>query len=582
MRRTKIVCTIGPATAEFGIIKELMLSGMDVARLNFSHGTLADHGKRLIHLREACKQTEKRVGILMDTRGPEVRLGSFRGGEVELKEGAGFTLTTEVVEGDYRRVSVSYKDLPGYLTPGARILIDDGIIALLVEKINGPEIICRVEHGGTLASRKSINLPGININLPILSPEDRRDIVFALEQDADFLAVSFIRSASDVIAIRQYVEERKGVIKIIAKIENEAGVINFSEILEVADGIMVARGDLGVEIPAEDVPLVQKKIIAACNRVGKPVITATQMLDSMIRHPRPTRAEASDVANAIFDGTDAVMLSGETAAGMFPLEAVQTMARIARRTEEALDYKRILEHFEPNIAKTITDTISYATCRASQELGAAAIISSTQSGFTARMVSKYKPRAPIIAVTPNAKVAAELTLTWGVYPLLSQPNNTTDEIYSTAVKAAREAGLIGSDDLVIFTAGVPVGVTGTTNYLRIETVGEVIVQGQGVGRNSASGTIFVALTGEEAQCLLPGQILVARETDDSYMPALGTAAAVITESGGLTSHAAIVGIELGIPVVVGAEGATGRMTPGQLVTVDALRGLIYGGRVAVY
>ncbi|HAP32723.1 MAG TPA: pyruvate kinase, partial [Firmicutes bacterium] len=302
MRRTKIVCTIGPATAEFGIIKELMVSGMDVARLNFSHGTLAEHGKRLIHLREACRQTGKRVGILMDTRGPEVRLGSFRGGEVELKEGTGFTLTTEDVEGDYRRVSVSYKDLPGYLTPGARILIDDGIVALIVEKIIDTEIICCVEHGGTLASRKSINLPGININLPVLSSEDERDIGFALEQDADFLAVSFIRSASDVIAIRQFVEERKGIIKIIAKIENEAGVINFSEILEVADGIMVARGDLGVEIPAEDVPLVQKKVIAACNRAGKPVITATQMLDSMIRHPRPTRAEASDVANAIFDG----------------------------------------------------------------------------------------------------------------------------------------------------------------------------------------------------------------------------------------------------------------------------------------
>jgi len=582
MRRTKIVCTIGPATAEFGIIKELMVSGMDVARLNFSHGTLAEHGKRLIHLREACRQTGKRVGILMDTRGPEVRLGSFRGGEVELKEGTGFTLTTEDVEGDYRRVSVSYKDLPGYLTPGARILIDDGIVALIVEKIIDTEIICCVEHGGTLASRKSINLPGININLPVLSSEDERDIGFALEQDADFLAVSFIRSASDVIAIRQFVEERKGIIKIIAKIENEAGVINFSEILEVADGIMVARGDLGVEIPAEDVPLVQKKVIAACNRAGKPVITATQMLDSMIRHPRPTRAEASDVANAIFDGTDAVMLSGETAAGSFPVEAVKTMARIARRTEEALAYKRILEHFEPNIAKTITDTISYATCRASQELGAAAIISSTQSGFTARMVSKYKPRAPIIAVTPNAKIAAELTLTWGVFPLISQPNTTTDEIYNTAVKAALEAGLIGSGDLVIFTAGVPVGVTGTTNYLRIETVGEVILRGQGVGRNFASGTVCIALTGGEAQSLRSGQILVARETDDSYMPVLGTAAAVITENSGLTSHAAIVGIELGIPVVVGAEGATGRMASGQTVTVDALRGLIYSGRVAVY
>lgn len=582
MRRTKIVCTIGPASSNLEVIKGLLQRGMDVARLNFSHGSLSEHGERLVQIREAGRQLGKRVGILMDTRGPEVRLGTFRAGEVELQEGDYFVLTTEEVEGDEQIVSVNYKGMPGDLTPGTLILIDDGIIALRAEKLTATEIICRVEHGGRLASRKSINLPGISINLPVLSTEDMRDIRFALEEGADFLAVSFVRRATDVMTVRQLVEEQGGSIKIIAKIENEDGVTNFGEILEVADGVMVARGDLGVEIPAEDVPLVQKKIIAACNGAGKPVITATQMLDSMIRHPRPTRAEASDVANAIFDGTDALMLSGETAAGNFPLEAVATMARIALRTEEALAYRKILDHFEPHSEKTITDTISYATCRASQELDARAIISSTQSGYTARMVSKYKPRAPIIAVTPNRKVAAELSLTWGVYPLLTFAHYTTDEIFDGAVKSALEAGLICNGDLVIFTAGVPVGLTGTTNYMRIETVGEVIVQGQGVGRASASGEVHLALTAEEAQKINAGQILVTRDTDEGYIPAMEKAAAVITERGGLTSHAAISGIELGKPVIVGVDKAVNRFAAGQLITVDALRGLIYSGRVTVY
>ena len=582
MRRTKIVCTIGPASEKLDLIKALMRGGMDVARLNFSHGTLAEHGERIMNLREAIRQLGKRVGILMDTRGPEVRLGSFRQGEVELTEGDLFTLTTEQLEGDEHKVSVNYKGLPGDLTPGARILIDDGIIALKAEKITDTEIISRVEHGGILGSRKSINLPGISINLPAVSREDIRDISFAVEQQADYLAASFIRRAGDVLAIRQHVEAQNGQIKIIAKIENEEGIKNFTEILDVADGIMIARGDLGVEIPAEDVPLVQKKLIVACNRAGKPVITATQMLDSMMRHPRPTRAEASDVANAIFDGTDALMLSGETAAGLFPIDSVKTMARIALRTEEALEYKKVMEHLDPGYQKTITDTISYATCRASQELGATAIISSTQSGYTARMVSKYKPHAPIIAVTTSERVAAELTLTWGVYPLLSSLNYTTDEIFKTSIKAALKAELIKNGDLVIFTAGVPVGLTGTTNYMRIETVGEVILRGQGVGRNAASGTVHLALKAQEALDINPGQILVTGNTDVNYIPAMEKASAIITERGGLTSHAAIAGIELGIPVVVGVDGATVQIKEGQLVTVDALRGLIYSGRVTIY
>ena len=421
----------------------------------------------------------KRVGILVDTRGPEIRIKAFRGGKVELQEGERFTLTTKEVDGDSRRVSITYQGLPGDVRPGTRILLDDGLIELRVEKITSTEIETLVIHGGSISSYKGINVPGVYITLPVLTAADERDIAFALQQDIDFIAASFIRRAEDVLTIRRLLEKNSSPVKLIAKIENAEGVKNFHEILQVADGIMVARGDLGVEIPAEVVPLVQKKIIAACNRAGKPVITATQMLDSMIRHPRPTRAEASDVANAIFDGTDAVMLSGETASGAFPAEAVETMARIATRTEEALEYRAILEKLEPALQNSVTDAISYATCRAAQDLGVAAIISATHSGHTARMVSKYKPKAPIIAVTPSAKVASALTLTWGVYPLLCPPTSTTDETFNTSVKVALEAGLIQSGDLVILTAGVPVGVPGTTNFMRIDTVGEVIIQGRG-------------------------------------------------------------------------------------------------------
>ncbi|RJX25782.1 MAG: pyruvate kinase [Dethiobacter sp.] len=582
MRRTKIVCTIGPASENLETIKALIQRGMDVARLNFSHGTLQEHEKRIKTIHEASRQLGKRVGILVDTRGPEIRIKTFRQGEIELKEGEHFTLTAEEVEGDSRRVSITYKELSRDLQPGARILMDDGLIELKAVKVTATEIETQVVHGGRLSSRKGINAPGVYINLPILSKEDERDIEFALQHNIDFIAASFIRRAADVFTIRCLVEKNKASAKIIAKIENIEGVKNYQEILQVADGIMVARGDLGVEIPAEDVPLVQKALITACNRTGKPVITATQMLDSMIRHPRPTRAEASDVANAIFDGTDAVMLSGETAAGAFPAEAVETMARIARRTEEALEYRVILENLEPAIQNTVTDAISYATCRAAQDLEAAAIISATQSGHTARMVSKYKPKAPIIAVTPSEKVAAALTLTWGVYPLLCPPTPHTDEIFNTAVKVAMEAGLIQNGDLVILTAGVPVGVPGTTNFMRIDTVGEVIIQGQGVGKAAVTGIVHVALTAEDALKIEEGQILVSAFTEKSFLPAMEKAGAIITEVGGLTSHAAIVGLNLGKPVIVGAAGATRELSSGQMITVDAVRGLIYRGRATVH
>lgn len=406
MRKTKIVCTIGPASEDRETIASLLEHGMDVARLNFSHGKIEEHLQRINLLRFVSRQMGKRVGILVDTRGPEIRIGTFARHEEQLKEGDIFILTTEDVPGDQRRVAVNYQGLPRDLFPGARVLIDDGLIELRVEEVTPVEVRTVVLHGGVISSRKSINLPGIAVNLPSLSPGDIKDIEFALECDIDFIAASFVRKAGDIIAIKRLVEKNDKDVKIIAKIENFEGIENFDEILEIADGIMIARGDLGVEIPIEDVPQVQKKIIAACNRAGKPVITATQMLDSMIRHPRPTRAEASDVANAIFDGTDAVMLSGETAIGSFPVEAVKIMSRIALKAEEALEYRTMLNYYQQDTRETITDAISYAACRAAYDLNAAVIISATRSGFTARMVSKFKPKAPIIAVTPGEKVAS--------------------------------------------------------------------------------------------------------------------------------------------------------------------------------
>lgn len=581
MKRTKIICTIGPASEDINVIKDLINNGMDVARLNLSHGALAEQEKRIEKVRRAAEQLDKMVGILADTRGPEIRIKEFAGGEVELQKGDSFTLTTRDVTGDKTCVGVTYADLPQDVEKGGKILLDDGMIELEVRDISSTDVETVVTHGGKLLSGKGINLPGMQINMPYLSERDRKDIQFAIKQDVDFIAASFVRRPGDVLSVKSLVEEAGAEVQIIAKIENREGVDNFDEILEVSDGVMVARGDLGVEIPAEDVPLVQKDLISGCNRHGKIVITATQMLDSMIRNPRPTRAEASDVANAIFDGTDAVMLSGETAVGAFPREAVHTMVSIASRTEDALEYERILQHQEPGEPRTITDVISYATCRAAHDLGAAAIISATQSGYTARMVSKYKPSAPIVAVTPSKKVCGTLTLAWGVYPLLSPPTGNTDEIFSAGIRVAMEAGVLESGEMVIFTAGVPVGVPGTTNFLRIETVGEVIIQGQGVGRSVVTGSVHIANSSQEALLIEKGQVLVVQNTDKEYVPAMEKASAVITEAGGLTSHAAIVGLHLGKPVVVGAEGAINQLSPGEMVTVETRRGLIYRGRAAV-
>lgn len=582
MRRTKIVCTIGPASESVETLAELIREGMNVARLNFSHGTHEEHAKRLENIRQATVVSNRPVATLLDTKGPEIRLGVLKREPILLQQGQEFTLTTEEIEGDSSRASVSYKELPRDVQPGSVIRINDGLVGLTVKEVEGTEIRCEVVNGGEIGSRKGVNVPGVVVNLPAVTGKDIADIEFAIKHGMDFIAASFVRKASDVLAIRRVLEEHGSDIQVIAKIESHEGVNNIDEILKVADGIMVARGDLGVEIPTEEVPLVQKMLIEKCNKAGKPVVTATQMLESMVRNPRPTRAEASDVANAIFDGTDAIMLSGETAAGKYPVEAVRTMARIAARAEQALRFEEILGKKGIAPQRTVTDAISHATVTTAQDLGASAIISSTKSGHTARMVSKYRPRARVIAVTPKMDVVRKLQLVWGVQPVLVAETEGTDEMFAASVQGALSAGLIKAGDLVVITAGVPVGVPGTTNLLKVHVVGDVLAKGTGIGTRAITGHVKIAKTAREAlEKANPGDILVTGATDRDFVPAMEKVAAVITEEGGLTSHAAIVGLNLGIPVVVGVEGATSILEDDLVVTVDGVRGLVYRGAAKV-
>lgn len=583
MSHAKIVCTIGPASESPSVLKEMIEAGMNVARLNFSHGSYEEHGARIRTIRQVSRQLGREIAILLDTKGPEIRVGKIRNEKMNLQQGQKLILTTEEIEGNNEKIFVSYPYLAEDVEPGTRILLDDGLIELEVKAVEVNEIICEVKNSGELRSNKGINVPGVYLNLPAVTEKDRSDILFGIENGVDFIACSFVRSANDVLEIRRILEEFQADIHIIAKIETRAAVDNIDEILQASDGIMVARGDLGVEIPSEEVPLVQKLIIEKCNQAGKPVITATQMLDSMIRTPRPTRAEASDVANAIFDGTDAIMLSGETAAGKYPVESVSTMARIARRAEEALRYDEIHDKQEQSRQRTITDAIGHATVNIATELEATAIITPTESGSTARVVSKYRPKAKIVAATPNQSVLRKLCLVWGVEPILVRETPGTDDMIAEAVKASLAAGLIQLGDLVVITAGVPVGVPGTTNLLKVHVVGEVVARGMGIGNQVATGTIRLARhAAEAAQKVVEGDILVTIGTDREFIPVLEKVAAIIAEEGGLTSHAAVVGLNLGIPVVVGVEGAMARLEEGTIVTVDATRGLIYKGVTKVF
>lgn len=582
MRRTKIICTVGPASDSVETLKKMMSSGMNIARLNFSHGTHEEHAVRLKAIRQAAGELGIPVGTMLDTKGPEIRTGLLEQDKISLVAGETVILTTDEIRGTAGRLSVSYKGLPGDVRPGSRILLADGLVELEVISAEGTEIQCRIVNGGEIGSRKNVNLPGVVVGLPAVTGTDVADIRFAVENGMDFIAASFIRTAADVLEVRKVLEANNSDIHIIAKIENHQGVENIDEILKVADGVMVARGDLGVEIPTEEVPLIQKMIIEKCNRLGKPVITATQMLESMVSNPRPTRAEATDVANAIFDGTDAIMLSGETAAGKYPVEAVGMMHRIAIRTERALGFEELLGRKEISPMRTVTDAISHATCSTALDLGAAAIVTSTKSGHTARMVSKYRPKARIIAVTPKMDVLRRLLLIWGVTPLLVAETRSTDQMIEEAIETALAGDFIKCGDLVVITAGIPVGVPGTTNMLKVHIVGDVIARGTGIGARAVTGTVKVVRTAREAlEQVDPGDILVSVSTDRDFIPALEKAAAVITEIGGLTSHAAIVGLNLGIPVIVGVDGATEILETGSTVTVDGMRGLVYMGATKV-
>lgn len=585
MRKTKIVCTIGPASESIEKLTQLIKAGMNVARLNFSHGNYEEHGERIRNIRKAAKMTGKTIAILLDTKGPEIRTHNMKNASVELIAGNDIIISMNEVEGTDEKFSITYPGLIHDIKIGSKILLDDGLIGLEVVKIDQPhnEIYTKILNSGTLKNKKGVNVPGVSVNLPGITEKDAEDILFGIEQGIDFIAASFVRRASDVLEIRQLLEENRAAhINIIPKIENQEGVDKIDEILEVSDGLMVARGDLGVEIPAEEVPLVQKLLIKKCNAQGKPVITATQMLDSMQRNPRPTRAEASDVANAIFDGTDAIMLSGETAAGSYPVEAVQTMHNIASHTESALAHKAILSSRSKDSEHNITDAIGQSVAHTALNLNVDAIITPTESGHTARMISKYRPKAPIVAVTSNEYVSRRLALAWGVYPQMGKRATTTDDMLDSAVEESLNSGIVSSGDLVVITAGVPAGEAGTTNLMKIHVVGDIIMRAQGIGRKSAFGKVVIARNADEAIAkVTKGSILVTIGTDREMMPAIEKCSAIITEEGGLTSHAAVVGLNIGIPVIVGAEDATKLLKDGQEITVDSNRGVIYNGHASV-
>ena len=581
MRKTKIVCTLGPATNDVEIMKQLIHNGMDAARINFSHGTYETHAETIAKLKQAREELNAPIPLILDTKGPEIRVKTFKEDKVRLEEDATFTLTTREVEGDVNIVSVTYADLPKDVHRGSRILIDDGLIELKVEDITETDVVCKVINGGVVKSRKGVNLPGVEVNLPSLMEKDIEDLKFGVENGFDIVAASFIRSAEDVLKIRRVLEENGGgQMHIISKIENQQGVENIDKILEASDGIMVARGDLGVEIPPEEVPLVQKILIAKANRIGKPVITATQMLESMVHSPRPTRAEANDVANAIFDGSDAIMLSGETAAGAYPLEAVATMARIALKAESAVDYAAKLANTTEPARVNITNAISMAACATAAELKTAAITTVTKSGFTARMISRYRPACPLIASTSDETVWRQMNLIWGCKPMLYTGELPRGGVFDTALEIAVKSGLLKNGDTVVSALGMPLGFSGATNTLRVDIVGDGLCKGKGVGTKRATGTarVITARDGVE-RTFHQGDILVTTATDSSFMPYIRKAAAIVVGplDQNVNSHAEVAGMALDIPVIVCNAKVVDFIPAHSLITVDAEKGFVYKG-----
>ena len=580
MRKTKIICTLGPSTDKEGVLRELVASGMNVARFNFSHGSYEEHKGRLDMLKAVRAELNKPVAALLDTKGPEIRLKEFKNGVEMLEAGQTFTLTTREVEGTKEICSITYKDLPQDVQPGGTIMLDDGLIKLQIVTVNDTDIVCKVLNNGKIKNKKGVNVPGVHLSMPYMSQRDRDDIIFGAQQGFDFIAASFVRTAQDVYDIRNLLNEYDSDIRIIAKIENREGVNNIDSILAAADAVMVARGDLGVEIDFTELPGIQKNIIERSFSFGKPIVTATQMLDSMIVNPRPTRAEISDVANAIYDGTSAIMLSGETAAGAYPVEALKTMSAIAERTEQEGFHLRG-RTMDSNPGKiSVSDATAHAACLTARDVNAAAIVTVSESGTTARLLSKYRPQQPIIACVMREQVQRQLSLSWGITPLMMSLAHSTDELIEMSTALAKENGYLHNGELAVVTAGVPVGVSGTTNMIKIHMVGNCLATGVGVGREnadvtSATGKACVCRTLEEVRAKFkPGMVLVVPSTSNEMLSYVRDAAALVVEEPGLNSHAAIAGKALLKPTVVGAAGATSHIRDGLMIAVDCAHGSV--------
>ena len=580
MRKTKIICTLGPSTDQEGVLRELVANGMNVARFNFSHGSHEEHLGRFEKLKAIREELGKPVAALLDTKGPEIRLKDFKNGTEMLEAGQTFTLTTREVEGTKEICSITYKDLPQDVQPGGTIMLDDGLIKLQIVTVNDTDIVCKVLNNGKIKNKKGVNVPGVHLSMPYMSQRDRDDIIFGAQQGFDFIAASFVRTAQDVYDIRNLLNEYDSDIRIIAKIENREGVNNIDSILAAADAVMVARGDLGVEIDFTELPGIQKNIIERSFSFGKPIVTATQMLDSMIVNPRPTRAEISDVANAIYDGTSAIMLSGETAAGAYPVEALKTMSAIAERTEQEGFHLRG-RMMDSNPGKiSVSDATAHAACLTARDVNAAAIVTVSESGTTARLLSKYRPQQPIIACVMREQVQRQLSLSWGITPLMMSLAHSTDELIEMSTALAKENGYLHNGELAVVTAGVPVGVSGTTNMIKIHMVGNCLATGVGVGRGktdlvSASGKACVCRTLEEVKAKFrPGMVLVVPSTTNEMLGYVRDAAALVVEEPGLNSHAAIVGNSLLKPTIVGAAGACSHIRDGLDIAVDCAHGSV--------
>ena len=584
MRKTKIICTLGPAVDSDDVIRKLMLEGMNVARFNFSHGSHEEHKQRMDRVKRIREELHLPVALLLDTKGPEIRTGSFAGGKTMLVEGETVIIRGEDIIGSDKEFSVTYKELPDDVKPDTKILIDDGLIELVVLEVKDKDIYCRIENGGQLSDKKSINVPGVELRLPALTEKDESDIVFGIENEIDFIAASFVRKPRDIQEIRHILEKHNAqAINIIAKIENGEGVSNFEDILRVADGIMVARGDLGVEIPAAEVPIVQKRFIRQSHYAGKICITATQMLDSMIRNPRPTRAEVSDVANAIFDGTSAVMLSGETASGKYPVESLQMMVEIARQAEGSIDYWKDLQNSNYTMLSSVANAISHATCTTAMDLDAKAIITITHAGRTARLVSRFRPACPIVATTVFPRVHRQLSLCWGVCPILVDEIETTDQMFDVGSQAAKSCGFLSDGDIIVMTGGTPVGMSGTTNTIKVQAIGHSIVQGKGQSggehvQTKVSGTVMIIRDpehlGDISITTSDDIILVAPYTNNQMMPLIRKAKALIVEDDDPVSHAATVALALEVPCILSCENATRRLKDGSMVMVDTEHGIV--------